>query len=74
MAWMQMTTVTVSPKYQVVIPSEVRYRLKLKPGQKVVVLEKDGVVHIVPVKNMKEMKGFVKGINTQDLRDEHDRI
>jgi len=69
-----MTTVTVSPKYQVVIPNEVRSRLKLKPGQKVVVLEKDGIVHIVPVKNIKEMKGFVKGVDTENLRDEHDRL
>ena len=69
-----MATVTVSPKYQVVIPNEVRSRLKLKPGQKVVVLEKDGIVHIVPVKNIKEMKGFVKGVDTENLRDEHDHL
>ena len=69
-----MATVTVSPKYQVVIPNEVRSRLKLKPGQKVVVLEKDGIVHIVPVKNIKEMKGFAKGVDTENLRDEHDHL
>ena len=56
-----MATVTISPKYQVVIPSEVRERLRLKPGQKVAVLEKDGVVHLIPIRPLKELKGFVRG-------------
>jgi len=56
----RVVTVTVSPKYQVVIPSEVRERMKLKPGQKLAVVEKDGVVHLVPVLPLKEMRGFAK--------------
>lgn len=69
-----MGTVTVSSKYQVVIPEEVRSKLKLQPGQKVVVLEKDGIVHVIPVKPMKHMRGFVKGLDTEGIRDEHERI
>ena len=65
-----MATVTVSPKYQVVIPSEVRERLKLKPGQKVAVVEKDGVVHMVPIRPLKELKGMVSGVTSKGLRDE----
>lgn len=65
-----MATVTVSPKYQVVIPSEVRERLKLKPGQKVAVIEKDGVVHLVPIRPLKDLKGLVPGVTPKGLRDE----
>jgi len=65
-----MTTVIVSPKYQVVIPSEVRERIKLKPGQKLVVVEKDGIVHLIPVRALKELKGFAKDVSSENLRDE----
>lgn len=63
---------TVSTKYQVVIPSEVRDRLKLKPGQKVAVIEKDGVVHLIPIRPLKELKGMAAGITSKGIRDEGD--
>jgi len=69
-----MTEVTVSSKFQVVIPQDVRAKMNLKPGQKVIVIEKDGVVHLIPEKPMKEMKGFVKGVTTDTLRHEEDRF
>jgi len=66
--------VTISSKFQVVIPQDVRTKLDLKPGQKIVVVEKDGVVHLIPQRPIREMRGFVKGLDTQDLRDEEDRF
>jgi len=66
--------VTVSSKFQVVIPQDVRTKLDLKPGQKIVVIEKDGVVHLIPQRPIREMRGFVKGLDVQDLRNEEDRI
>jgi len=66
--------VTVSSKFQVVIPLDVREKLDLSPGQKVVVVEKDGVVHLIPSKPLKETRGFVKGLDAKNLRDEEDRI
>ncbi|MFQ6077290.1 MAG: AbrB/MazE/SpoVT family DNA-binding domain-containing protein [Candidatus Bathyarchaeia archaeon] len=69
-----MGVVTLSSKFQVVIPQDVRRKLDLKPGQKVVVVEKDGVVHLIPQRSIKEMRGFVRGLDTRDLRDEEDRI
>jgi len=69
-----MGVVTLSSKFQVVIPRDVRRKLDLRPGQKIAVLEKDGVVHLIPQRSLKEMRGFVKGLDTQDLRDEEDRI
>jgi AbrB family looped-hinge helix DNA binding protein len=67
-----MGVVTVSSKYQIVIPKDVREKMNLKPGQKVIVVEKDGVVHLIPEKPVKELRGFVKGVTTDKLRHEED--
>ena len=69
-----MDTVVVSSKYQIVIPRDVRKKIDLKPGQKIVVIEKDGVIHLIPQKPIREMRGFLKGIDTSQLRDEEDRF
>ncbi len=69
-----MDTVVVSSKFQIVIPQDVREKIDLKPGQKIVVIEKDGVIHLIPQKPIKEMRGFIKGIDTNQLRDEEDRF
>ena len=69
-----MTTVTISSKFQVVIPENVRSRMKLQPGQKVVVVEKDGVVHLIPQKPMKDMRGMAKGVKAETIREETDRV
>ncbi|MEJ2052275.1 MAG: AbrB/MazE/SpoVT family DNA-binding domain-containing protein [Calditrichaceae bacterium] len=68
-----MDTVTLSPKYQVVIPKRIRDRLKVKKGQKFHVFYFEGRIELVPAKNMKEMRGFLKGMDTDIIR-EHDRI
>lgn len=69
-----MATVTVSSKFQVVIPEEVRGKLKLQAGQKVVVIEKDGVVHLIPLKPIKDTRGLAKSVTTEKVREEHDRL
>ncbi len=69
-----MDTVVVSSKFQVVIPQDIRERINLKPGQKMVVIEKDGVVHLIPQRPIREMRGFAKGIDTGNIRDEEDRF
>ena len=68
-----MDTVTVSPKYQVVIPKNVRDALQLRPGQKMKVIEYNGRVELIPDRDISELKGFLKGINTDFIR-EDDRI
>ena len=68
-----MNTVTVSPKYQVVIPKRVRNVMKIKPGQKVQVLMYENRIELIPVMPMKEMRGFVKGIDT-NIEREADRV
>ena len=64
-----MSTVTISPKYQVVIPKEIRQKLKLSPGQKVQTIAYDDRIELIPVVPIKKMKGFLKGINTDVLRE-----
>jgi AbrB family looped-hinge helix DNA binding protein len=68
-----MQTVTVSPKYQVVIPKAVRQALHLRPGQKMQVVEYDGRIELIPERDIKELRGFLKGINTE-LEREEDRV
>jgi AbrB family looped-hinge helix DNA binding protein len=67
-----MSAVTVSPKYQVVIPKEIRESLKIQPGQKVQVIAYGSRIELVPVRPLKRMRGFLKGIETQ-VRREPDR-
>jgi len=69
-----MSTVTVSSKFQIVIPAEVRKRLGIMPKQKLILLEKDGTLHIIPLRPIRETKGFIKGLDTRDLREEGDRF
>lgn len=68
-----MLTVTVSPKYQVVIPKEIRTQLALKPGMKLQILRYGERLEFVLVKKASEMKGFLKGIDTSVDREE-DRL
>ncbi len=68
-----METVTVSPKYQIVIPSRVRVALGVEPGQKVKVLLYDNRIEIIPVRAIKEARGFLKGIDVAVER-EPDRL
>ncbi len=67
-----MSVVTVSPKFQVVIPRAIRESLQLEPGQKVQAFEYDGRVEFVVLKPAKALRGFLRGIRT-DVPRERDR-
>jgi len=64
-----MTTITVSPKYQIVIPSRMRDSLGIKPGEKLHAIEYRGRIELVPVRSMKSARGSLKGIDTDVPRD-----
>jgi AbrB family looped-hinge helix DNA binding protein len=68
-----MEPVTVSPKFQVVIPKKVRESLRLRPGQKMQVVEYAGRIELIPERDITELRGFLKGINT-DFQREQDRL
>lgn len=65
-----MNTVTISPKYQVVIPREVREELGLRPGQRVQAIAHDGRIEFVLLRPMSEMRGYVRGMDAEVERDE----
>ena len=68
-----METVTVSPKYQVVIPKNVRKALGIRVGQKIQVVVYEGRIELVPVTPVRKLRGFAKGIDTTVER-EADRV
>lgn len=68
-----MSIVKVSPKYQVVIPREVREPLKLQPGQRVQVMRYGERIEMIPLRPIKTMRGFLRGIDTRVKR-EKDRL
>ncbi len=69
-----MSYVTVSPKFQVVVPKDVRSKINLRPGERLSVLEHEGVIHLVPIRSLKSMRGFLKGLTVEGVRDEKDRL
>jgi AbrB family looped-hinge helix DNA binding protein len=71
-----MTYTSVSPKYQVVIPKEVRSKVGLKPRQRLIVMEKAGIIYLIPDVPLKDMKGCLQGqgLKSSGLRDKQDRL
>lgn len=69
-----MATTTISPKFQIVIPKEVRDKLHLTPRQRLQVLEKGGVITLVPEVPLKSLRGLLKGMSKSDLREKNDRL
>ncbi len=69
-----MDSVIVSPKFQVVIPKEIRKDLGLKAGEKLVIIEKEGTIHLIPVGKLKSMRGFIHSISSKGVRDESERF
>jgi len=64
-----MPTVTVSPKFQIVLPQEVRQALDLRPGEKLQVFHYDRRIELIPVRPIREMRGFLRGMDTTLERD-----
>ena len=68
-----MNAVTLSPKFQVVIPRIIRRAMGLRAGQKMQVVEYEGRIELIPDRDIVELRGFLKGINT-DFEREEDRV
>ena len=68
-----MTTLTVSPKFQVVIPKAIREALAIQPGQKVQALRYGNRIELIPIRSMEEARGFLPGLDTTVER-EPDRL
>ena len=68
-----MSTVTVSPKFQVVIPKEIREPMGIHSGQKVQMIQFQNRIELIPIKPIKQLRGFLKGIKT-DVKRDKDRV
>lgn len=69
-----MATTTISTKFQIVIPKDVREKLHLEPQQRLQVIEKGGVITLIPEVSLKSLKGILKGMSKADLREKKDRM
>jgi len=69
-----MPQTVVSSKYQIVIPKEVRTKFALEKGQVLQVVVRNGVIMLVPDRPLAELRGFVKGMESSELRDKEDRL
>lgn len=65
---------TISTKFQVVIPKPSRERLNLKPKQKLTVIEKDGMLILIPQTALESLRGIATGAKTDDYREKKDRM
>ena len=68
-----MTTVTVSPKFQIVIPRDLRNSMDIQPGSKVQIFQYENRIELIPLRDPKSLRGFLKGIDTNIDR-ESDRV
>ncbi len=69
-----MKPITVSPRFQVVLPKKVREQMHIKAGQKMHVIAYDNILTLIPVRPIQEARGSLKNINTVVVRDDVDRI
>lgn len=69
-----MTQVTVSSKFQVVIPKDVRRQVPLHTGQKLAIIVKEGAITLLPDKPLSTFRGFLKGMKVSQIREKKDRI
>ena len=69
-----METVTLSSKYQLVLPKAARERLGLRPGMRITVIDKGGVIFLVPERAVSAYRGIVRGVRRRGLREKKDRL
>ncbi len=69
-----MATTTVSSKYQIVIPKQVRISANIKPGTKLQIVELNGIIQMIPVRPVQEMQGYFKGREIEYAREKKDRL
>ncbi len=69
-----MATATISSKFQVVIPKEIRQEVSIRQGQMVQVIAKGGVITLVPDRPLSDLRGFLRGSDTSGVREKRDRL
>ncbi len=62
--------VTVSPKFQIVIPREVRKQLGVVKGQKLQVIVRNGIITLIPERSLRDLRGLLMGMDMKGIREE----
>jgi AbrB family looped-hinge helix DNA binding protein len=66
--------VAISAKYQIIIPKEIRKALNIKKGGKFQILTRGQIINLIPERPLKELRGFLEGMNTEDIREKEERL
>jgi AbrB family looped-hinge helix DNA binding protein len=69
-----MPRVKISPKFQIVIPREIRERLRLRPGQQITLFDRDGIITAIPDLPLERFRGILKGMSRTGVREKRERI
>ena len=69
-----MARVTLSPKFQIVIPREIRKKLSLRPGQQMMLSEQGGIITAIPDRPLEKFRGILKGMSRKGLREKQGRM
>ncbi len=69
-----MLIATISPKFQICIPKKIREQLHIKSGQQFICIAKGDCLELIPKRDIKTMRGLLKGANTKNVRDRSDRL
>lgn len=68
-----MNIATISSKFQILVPKKIREQLHIKPGQHFIFIPKGDCLELVPMRDIKELRGILAGANTDNIRDRNDR-
>ena len=69
-----MQTVTISSKYQIAIPKQIREKHNLKPGEKFILMSIGNRIEMIPEKKMEDLRGVLSGMDTDPDREKEERI
>ena len=69
-----MQTVTISPKYQIAIPKQIRERHRIKPGEKFILMSVGDRIEMVPERKIEDLQGILAGMDSDPEREKLDRI
>jgi AbrB family looped-hinge helix DNA binding protein len=69
-----MTRLKISPKFQIVIPRQIRDRLNLRPGQQITLFERDGIITAIPDLPLEKVRGILRGMSQTSLREKQGRL
>jgi AbrB family looped-hinge helix DNA binding protein len=62
--------VKVSPKFQIVIPKEIRKQLGVMKGQRLQIIVRNGIISLVPERSLKDLRGSLQGMDLKGIREE----